>query len=153
MSGATRPQAPTGTPRLKFPWGKAVPAMVMFAIFLLVPVVSTLEIPQAYETSVAFLRDNQGLERALGGRADWGPIPLFFWKETEGPHEAWRGSFIFLVKGPNATIVVCVDLRKAGQARGAWQIGDENFYLDTAGNRKPLPKEESMPKPPKPSRT
>jgi hypothetical protein len=126
----------------------------MFALFLLVPLISGLDIPRAYETSVTFLRDHRGLQKALGGSVEWGPIPVFFWKENEiGPRETWRGSFFFLAKGPDATVLVCVDLRKPGQARGAWRIGDESYYLDTTGNRKPLPKDGGVPQPPGPPRT
>ncbi len=138
----------SGRPRLEIFAGLA-----LFLILLVGSTVRTLDIPQAYDASVVFFQENQGLRAPLGGRLDWTPIPFFFWKETDGPREAWKGSFYFLVKGPAAATVVCVRLQKAGQSKGPWQIAEGSFYLDSGGGRRLLSPRKNIENPKKPGST
>jgi hypothetical protein len=124
---------------------------LIFLAVLVVPMVQELQLPQAHKVSRQFVVESEGLRAVLGEPMEWGPIPIFFWKETQGPQETWTGSFYFLVKGPRATTVVVVQLHKPGRSRGQWQIAEGSFYLDEEGNRMPVP-HGGGPARPKPSR-
>jgi len=127
--------------------------LMPFLILLLAAPVQRLDLPQAYKASVGAIHDNKGLNSALGGRIDYGPIPFFFWQESEGTGGAKEDSFYFVAKGPSASAMICVRLSRSRAARPAWQVAKGGYYMTQDGDRKPLITDEGPKGPEGPPRT
>ncbi len=125
-------------PSVGLPWFRIFSTALVLLVLVMMPVFQEMQVPQAYETSKAFLMEDSLLAASLGGELQWGPFPFFFWRSTESPSGLWKGSFYFLARGARATVVVVVALEKPGRAKGSWKVVEGGYILDTAGNRKPL---------------
>ncbi len=124
--------------------------IVLFALSWLAVSDLPRQVYRAYLTAVPVVKESKPLKEALGGRIQYGPIPVFFQRETDPSQGVVRASMYFWVAGPEDSTLVCARLTRSGKAGDTWSVTQESYFQGKAGEELPLIEGVETPKKGKP---
>lgn len=96
------------------------------------------QVYRAYLAAVPVVKESRPLKEALGGKIQYGPIPVFFQKETDPSQGVVRASMYFWVAGPDDSTLVCARLMRSGKAGDNWSVTQESYFEGKGGQELPL---------------
>lgn len=108
------------------------------------------QVYRAYVTAVPVVKESKPLKEAVGGKIQYGPIPVFFQKETDPSQGVVRASIYFWVAGPDDSTLVCARLIRSGKAGDNWSVTQESYFQGKGGEERPLMEQVAPPQKGKP---
>jgi len=96
------------------------------------------QIYRAYLTSVPVVKESRPLKEAVGGKIQYGPIPLFFKQEIDASQGIVRASMYFWVGGPDDSTMVCARLLRSGKPEDGWRVTEDSYFHGKGGKEVPL---------------
>jgi hypothetical protein len=105
------------------------------------------EIYDAYKVSAPMVKESKKLREVLGGPVEYGPIPVFFRKETDVAQGTVSATLYLWVKGPRDSTLVSARLKRPFSSPGQWTITEGSSFKGPRGKEVPLLEREA-PKPP-----
>ncbi len=96
------------------------------------------QVYRAYLTAVPVVKESKALRESVGGKIQYGPIPVFFQRETDPSQGVVRASMYFWVAGPDDSTLVCARLVRSGKAGEDWSVTQESYFHGRGGEELPL---------------